>query len=172
MKFEQPRATNHTETNTEDTPTVPEALLENTREKIESGKLNAPISLDELHELVAGEPRAEQALNDLLVYASRYASDVWAMKELLSHRNEYPPEEWKEQYDQSDKDRTRLHDTLMDSIAILSRALLAADRDNSWIKQLAPAGKLERPACGSFAIMLTYMQYVNSETPNEDTSHG
>jgi len=61
----------------------------------------------------------------------------------------------------AEDDRTRLHNTYIESVAILSRAMNNADMDTTWVTELMSGGKLNRAACGNFGIMLTYSRYVN-----------
>ncbi|MFT7507323.1 MAG: hypothetical protein ACI92I_000466 [Acidimicrobiales bacterium] len=150
MNFEQPAQ-------------IPADFVSDAERKIEKGLvLDLPITEEELNERCEGDTNCETALEALLEYSTRYAADVWNMKQLLTQRSEYSDEEWKELFARADDDRTRLHNTLIDSIGILSRALTKAGEDNQWVKELAPNGKLERARCGKFAIMLCYSKYVNS----------
>ncbi|MFT5849948.1 MAG: hypothetical protein ACI9H6_000776 [Patiriisocius sp.] len=138
-------------------------FIADAQKKIEKGLiLDLPITEEELLERCEGDSNCEKALDSFVEYSIRYAADVWDMKQLLMQRSEYSDEEWGELFARSDDERTRLHNTLIDSVAILSRAMMNAGEDNSWVKELAPAGKLERARCGKFAIMLTYSKYVNS----------
>lgn len=140
---------------------VSKPFIDNMGSKIEKGlQLDLPITFAELKEECSGDPLCEQALDGLVEYAIRYSNDVWNMSEALRNRKNYTDEEWKEIFPQMDDARSRLHDTLIDSIKILSRHLNNAERNTSWMKTLMPAGKVERAACGKFAIMLTYSMYV------------
>lgn len=94
-------------------------------------------------------------------YAIRYASDVWAMKLFAEQQKNLDTKEWQEQYEKIDRERSQLHNTYMDSIKILSRNMVRAEKNIDWMKKLAPAGQLERATCGKFAIMLTYLLSVN-----------
>ncbi len=97
----------------------------------------------------------------MLTYAIRYAQDVWNMKIFTQQKGSYTEDEWASKLAKIDSDRTQLHNTYIDSIAILSRALVRAERDNSWVRALAPTGTLDRATCGKFAIMLSYWMSVN-----------
>jgi len=143
-------------------PTVPEDFIKHTQEKIEKGQdLSIPISEHELITECEGDELCERALNDFFDYSVRYAADVWEMKMLFAEKNKYSTEEWQDIYGKADRARSQLHDTLIDSIAILIRQMNRAERDTDWARELMPAGKLERAYCGKFAIMLTYSRYVN-----------
>lgn len=146
---------------TEGIPTPSPSFIDNMNTKVEKGlKLDLPITYGELEALCAGDDFCERALEQFKNYAIRYSNDVWKMNEALKNRAIYTDEEWREIFPQMDNERTRLHNTLIDSIKILSRKLNDAERDNSWMRALAPAGQVERATCGKFAIMLTYSMYV------------
>jgi hypothetical protein len=140
---------------------VPQAYIENAEKKIEKNGLSLPITPDQLEAECAGDSHCEKALSEMLRYAVSYAMDVWNMKELVSQRSQYDESEWSEKLAKADDARTRLHNTYIDSIAILSRALIKAERDAEWVRHLMPAGTLDRATCGRFAIMLTYWIAVN-----------
>lgn len=137
-------------------------FIKETSIKIEKYGLDLPITPAELEMQCENEPQCQQALADMLSYALRYAQDVWAMKQFVSEKHKYDDEEWSSKLAKIDSDRTQLHNTYIDSIAILSRALMRAEIDNSWVRKLAPNGSLDRAACGKFAIMLSYWLSVNS----------
>lgn len=143
---------------------IPAGLVEHTAVKVEKYGLDLPVTLTELEEECADNKNCEQALSDMVTYAIRYACDVWAMKELVANKKQYDAAEWSELLAKADTDRTQLHNTFIDSIRILARALHQAERDNEWVRTLAPAGPLERAACGKFAIMLTYWISVNRQS--------
>jgi hypothetical protein len=140
---------------------LPQSFVEDTAKKIEKYGLKISITPAELEAACAGDPHCEQALADMLRYAVRYVSDVWSMKEFVANKEELPDEEWAEKHKKIDSDRTQLHNTYIDSIAILSRAMMRAEKDNSWVRELAPTGTLDRATCGKFAIMLSYWLSVN-----------
>jgi hypothetical protein len=143
------------------TPKMPGDFIESTSKKVEQNGLGLPITPDELEKLCAGDPHSEQALEDMLQYALRYALDVWNMKLFTRNRGDFSDSEWAEKLAKIDNDRTQLHNTYIESIGILSRALMRAERDNNWVKALAPTGTLDRATCGKFAIMLSYWLSVN-----------
>lgn len=122
-----------------------------------------PISYTELQSVCESEPSIYPLFKEMVGYAQAYVQDVWNMRELIKNKSEYTEEEWAELFAKADSDRTRLHDTYIDSIAILVRNMGEYNLDNDWARALMPAGKLDRAACGRFAIMLVYSRYVNSE---------
>lgn len=140
---------------------IPQGFIENTQSKIEKYGLDLPITPSELEALCTGDEHCEKALEDMLTYAVRYAADVWSMKELVMNKGSLPEDEWAEKLAKVDRERTQLHNAMIDSVAILSRALLRAEQDNTWVRELAPTGQLERARCGKFAIMLSYWIAVN-----------
>jgi len=138
-------------------------MIDHIGSKYESQEsLNLPITEEQLREQCEGIDLCERALESMLGYSIRYANDVWEMKKLIAEKANYTETQWAELFDKADSDRSRLHNTLIDSIAILSRQMNENELDIQWVKKLAPAGKLERVSCGRFAIMLTYSKYVNS----------
>lgn len=146
-------------------PVVPSEFVENMQEKIDSGreKLNLPITESELQERCSGNERCERALKDFLEYSINYATDVWNMKTKWSKQPDYMnTEEWQEGREKADRERSQLHNALIDSIAILSRSLIAAEENAEWVRELMSGTTLSRPHCGKFAIMLTYSRYVNA----------
>lgn len=144
------------------TQSVPDEFIEHTKVKYESKDFSLPISLEELEESCIGDELCEKALSEMVRYCIEYSQDVWAMKLLARDSRTMLPDEFAEKLAEADNNRTRLHNATIDSIAILSRALIAAEKDADWVRSLAPTGKLERAACGKFAIMLTYYIAVNS----------
>lgn len=124
--------------------------------------MEMPISFTELENICEENELTQKAFSEMMRYAQAYIADVWDMKELLQKRDEYSPEEWRELHERADDARTRLHNTFIDSIAILSRTLNKYELPTDWVKKLAPLGKLDRATCGKFAIMLVYSKYVNS----------
>lgn len=121
-----------------------------------------PITYSELQSKCESDPTVYALFEEMISYAQAYVQDVWNMRELVKNKAQYSEEEWAEMFAKADSDRTRLHNTYIDSIAILVRNMGKNDLDNSWVRDLMPTGKLDRAACGKFAIMLVYSRYVNS----------
>ena len=140
---------------------VPPEFTEHQGKKYEKYGLDIIITPEELENECDGDPLCEKALSEMLRYAIRYANDVWAMKLFIEKRKELDTDEWQEQYAKIDRERAQLHDTYIDSIKILSRNMVRAEKNIDWMKKLAPGGQLSRATCGSFAIMLTYWLSVN-----------
>jgi hypothetical protein len=140
-------------------------LTAETRELIEKNYekygLDIIVTPAELANECAGDSLCEQALEEMLRYAIRYANDVINMKLFIKNKSEYLDDEWAEKLVEIDQARTRLHDTYIDSIKILSRHLHRAERNNTWFKELAPGGEIQRATCGKFAFMLSYWLSVN-----------
>ncbi len=119
-----------------------------------------PISEGELKEICLENEKLTELLEQMLDYASRYVRDVWEMQSLLERQGDYTDQnEWAELYAEADDKRGQLHDTYVDSIAILSRNMAKAGLDIEWVRELAPTGTLERSSCGRFAIMLMFERY-------------
>ena len=137
---------------------IPSAFTEHLGKKY---GLDIIITPDELEKECDGEPLCEKALTEMLSYAIRYANDVWSMKRFEAKKEEFSAEEWREQHERIDRARSQLHDTYIDSIKILSRNMVRAEKNIDWMKKLALAGELNRATCGNFAIMLTYWISVN-----------
>lgn len=145
-------------------------FLRHTKEKVDRGMdLGLPITETELTEQCVGDPHCERALRDFLEYSTRYAADVWDMKLLMTRKDQYEPDEWKEVFSKADRERSQLHNALIDSIAILIRQLNRVEENTEWARSLMPTGTLERAYCGKFAIMLTYSRYVNFLMELEET---
>jgi hypothetical protein len=137
-------------------------MVEQIKNKYEKYGLDIIVTPEELAEECAGDELCERALKDMLSYAVRYANDVTDMKLFVKSKNEYSDDEWAKKLSEIDGARTRLHNTYIDSIKILSRHLHKAERNNDWIKALAPNGEIQRAICGKFAFMLSYWLSVNS----------
>ena len=140
---------------------IPSAFTEHQGKKYEKYGLDIIITPDELEKECDDDPLCEKALTEMLRYAVRYANDVWSMKTFEGKRDELEGPEWREQREKIDRARSQLHDTYIDSIKILSRNMVRAEKNIDWMKKLAPAGELNRATCGNFAIMLTYWLSVN-----------
>jgi hypothetical protein len=140
---------------------IPNGFTEYQSKKVEKYGLDIIITPEELETACEGDPLCEQALSEMLTYAIRYASDVWSMKIFASQNTELDTKEWQEQHEKIDRERSQLHDTYLDSIRILSRHMVRAEKNIDWMKKLAPVGQLNRATCGNFAIMLTYWLSVN-----------
>ncbi len=140
---------------------IPQSFIEHQRRTVEKYGLLLPITPHELEDECEGDPLCEGALEDMLTYAIRYANDVWDMKLFEEKQSELSREDWQEQHENIDRNRSQLHNTYMDSIKILSRNMAKAEKNIDWMRALAPVGQLERATCGRFAIMLTYWISVN-----------
>ncbi len=140
---------------------IPSDFIEHQSKKFEKYGLNIAITPDELERECDGDPLCEKALNEMLTYAIRYANDVWSMKRFAEEQKTLDTDEWQEQHEKIDRERSQLHNTYIDSIKILSRNMVRAEKNIDWMRKLAPAGQLERATCGNFAIMLTYWISVN-----------
>ena len=138
---------------------MPESMGEKFEKKFEN--IEPPISEAQLREECADYPELTQLIDDMLDYAARYVEDVWKMEAMLKTQSEYSTEDWKEAWSKVDGDRSRLHNTLIDSIGILSRNMAQRDLDIDWVRDLAPTGTLERSYCGRFGIMLMFQRYRN-----------
>ncbi len=117
------------------------------------------ISPQELRDLCEGDELLEALMEDVSDYSIRYAQDVWEMDELIKRYKdgELSKEEWKEEMSNADADRTRLHNALIDSVAILPRNMRKKEVDNSWIKGFTDGtGSLARASCGTFAFMVLF----------------
>ncbi len=123
--------------------------------------LEPVITEGELYQYAEQVPELKSLVNSLIGYAERYADDVWLMHEMLINST-LDTEEGVEEYANMDTARTRLHDALIDSIAILSRALVKNGLDNEWVRELTDGVNLNRAACGSFALVLVYHRYLDN----------
>ena len=101
----------------------PSEALEHTRSKIEKSNRELsdmmPIEYQELVEMCEGDPMTEKAFSEMMRYAAAYMEDVWNMKQLYANKKQYEDQDWAELLAKSDSDRTRLHDTYIESIGIL-----------------------------------------------------
>ena len=139
---------------------MPESMGEKFEKKFEG--IEPPITEAELRAECEAYPELVRLIDDMLDYSARYVEDVWKMDAMIQRRDEYTStEEWQQAWSKVDGDRSRLHNTLIDSIAILSRNMNERELDIEWVRALAPAGTLERSYCGRFAIMLMFQRYRN-----------
>lgn len=143
-------------------PIISPETAERAIKNYEKYGLDLIITPAELLDECAGDELCERALKEMLTYAVRYMEDVVHMKLFIMKKKEIPDDEWAAELARIDSNRTRLHDTYIDSIKILSRHLHRAERNNDWIKELAPNGEIQRAICGKFAFMLSYWLSVNS----------
>ena len=124
--------------------------------------LEPVITEGELYHYAEQVPELKPLIDSFIRYAERYADDVWSMHEMLINGT-LDTEEGVEEYANMDATRTRLHDALIDSIAILSRALAKNGLDNEWVRELTDGVTLNRAACGSFALVLVYRRYLDNK---------
>lgn len=123
--------------------------------------LEPVITEGELYQYAERVYELKPLVDSLIGYAERYADDVWLMHEMLSN-GALDTEEGIEEYASMDGARTLLHNALIDSIAILSRALARNELDNEWVRELTDGVNLNRAACGSFALVLVYHRYLDN----------
>lgn len=126
----------------------------------ENGNIEPIITEEELLEFGEENPEIMPFVKSFISYAERYAIDVWSMHLFLSS-GKLDTEEGAEEFETMDEARTRLHTALVDSIAILSRALGKNGLNNEWVRKLTNGANLDRAACGSFALMLVYHSYLD-----------
>lgn len=121
------------------------------------------ITVRQLTELCAGDEVLTKLAQDFINYSMRYAQDVWNMQKFINSSG-LSTEEDIEKFKEIDDARTRLHNTLVESIGILSRALGNSERDNEWVRPLlnSDGQGLSRAACGSLALLLVYNSYLDS----------
>lgn len=97
----------------------------------------------------------------MMDYALRYAHDVWSMQKFVNDGG-FSTENGAAQFAEMDIARTRLHNALIDSIAILSRSLGQEGKNNEWVRGLTNGNTLERAKCGNFALLLVYHRYLDT----------
>lgn len=133
------------------------------------GEQYMPITPEELANLAAGNEGLIALHAELVDYAYRYATDVWGMHEFLAAG---PIEgDRTREFAEKDEARSRLHNALIDSFRVFSRALAKEGRDNAWIMALESGG---RAAYGRFALLLTYRLYceaVEKQTNEKGERH-
>lgn len=114
------------------------------------------ISNRELLRLCSNSENLVKLYEDMMNYAVRYAEDVWSMHLFIS-TGQLDTEKGAKAFSEMDDARTRLHNTLVDSIAILSRNLAKEGVNNEWVRELTSNGtQLERASCGRFALQLVF----------------
>ena len=119
------------------------------------------ITEQELQTVCEHDPTLIKLLDAMLEYSVRYALDVWSMQEFI-HDKKFDTEDGAREFAEMDDARTRLHTTLVDSIAILSRALGKNGLNNEWVRELSNGVGLGRAECGAFALLLTYRRYLDN----------
>lgn len=107
---------------------IPQEFTESQGMKVEKYGLDIIITPEELENSCEGDPLCEKALSEMLTYAIRYANDVWSMKIFASKNTDLDTNEWQEQHEKIDRERSQLHDTYLDSIRILSRNMVRAEK--------------------------------------------
>lgn len=119
-----------------------------------------PIEITEerLEELCHGSEQLEGLKDELMSYCCRYMTDVLKMQEQLMQGID--DEDAAEKYKEQDDARTRLHNTVIDSFNILSRALAKEGRDNSWMAPLVHTGGDIRAGYKRLALLLAYRHYL------------
>ncbi len=124
-------------------------------------KIKPAISEKELYALCEDSPQLIKLVDDLMEYASRYALDVWSMQKFVDEGGRMK-ETGREEFTVMDEARTLLHTALVDSIAILSRALRKEGKDVKWVQKLMRSNELERSSCGAFALITVYQRYIDN----------
>ncbi len=124
--------------------------------------LHPVISEDELKTLCENNSDLESLLKNMLEYFQRYAVDVWNMQKFINDGG-LDTDEGPEEYRRIDDARTQLHNTLVDSIGILSRSLGKAGKNNEWVRELTNGASLNRASCGAFALLLVYRRYLDNQ---------
>lgn len=124
--------------------------------------LQPVISENELHMICEDSPELQSLLVNVFNYSERYAVDVWSMQKFINS-GKLETDGGPEEFARIDDARTHLHTTLVDSIAILSRALGKAGRNNEWVRELTNGANLNRASCGAFALLLVYRRYLDKQ---------
>lgn len=120
------------------------------------------ITEEELYDFAEEVPEIRPLVDSFFAYAERYAEDVWLIHTMLSEGS-LDTEEGANEYAEMDNARTVLRNALVDSIAILSRALAKHGLDNEWVRELTDGVNLNRASCGVLAIMLVYKRYIDKQ---------
>jgi len=137
---------------------LPDAAIEHMAKSFEA--CEPIITEGELRNLCEGSPDLEKLLESFLKYSVRYANDVWTMEKFVADGG-LNSEGGSDHFTEIDEARTRLHNALIDSVAILSRTLAKEGKDNSWVRELTNGQTLERSACGKLALLLVYKRYLD-----------
>ncbi len=124
--------------------------------------LHPVISENELKTLCENNSDLESLLKNMLGYFERYAIDVWNMQKFIND-GRLDTDEGPDEFKRIDDARTQLHNTLVDSIGILSRALGKNNKDNEWVRDLTNGASLNRASCGAFALLLVYRRYLDNQ---------
>lgn len=112
-------------------------------------------SIEFLENLCQDNETLKSLLDDMLDSCYRYTQDVFKMEQMVALGINDSADA--EEFSQIDKERTILHNTTIDNVNILSRALAKAGKDNSWVEPIYRGG---RSAYSRFALATTFNQYL------------
>lgn len=127
------------------------------------GTFNPAISPDELRKQCEDNPILLKLYEQMTKQCQAYAHDVFSMMyeqkiiEEMRARNEDTREAMLE-LGEIDKIRHNSHESLMDSINILSRNLVKNGKDNSWMNEVVSGG---RATYAAFALLTFYKMSVS-----------
>lgn len=109
----------------------------------------------------------KQLLNDMLDYSYRYVEDVFKMEAMT--QKGIVGKDQAQDFAKVDQERTKLHNTMIDSVNIFSRALAREGKDNSWINPIYDGG---RATYATFALVTTFRQYLRFRDRNSLEEEG
>lgn len=112
------------------------------------------VTLEQLEALAQGNPELMELFEEMAEYFFRYYEDVAAYQETIAQGI---TDENRLAFQEQDKARTRLHNTMIDSVRIFARALQKAGKDISWIANLEKSG---RTAYANFALLIAHNEAV------------
>lgn len=125
--------------------------------------LNPAISPDKLHKECEDNPVLLKLYGQMIKQCQAYAHDVFSMMyeqkiiEEMRNRGENTREAMLE-LGEIDKIRHHSHESLIDSINILSRAFAKNGKDNSWMSEVVSGG---RATYAVFALLTFYKMGVS-----------
>jgi hypothetical protein len=152
---------------------IPKAVVEMLKEK-EMDK-DIPIQLSELKK-ICYENGLEKLFDELCIYSLDYVKDIWILQSKIEKGYSRDNEGEREDIQNADNSRSKLHTALNDQINIVVRNLRKKGVDVSWSNKLLNmgTGEISRVSSGKFGLQIayqivkeTYSLYTKPDIDNE-----
>lgn len=138
---------------------IREEFPEQVRESSFYAEMEPAVREEYLYELCEGDESLENLFEEMIEYFYRYTRDVCEQESLIKKNIPENIEEIRSR----DKDRTILHNAMIDSVKIFSRNLGVKGKDNSWIDGIDKGG---RAGYAKLALLTTFLDILKPN-PNE-----
>jgi hypothetical protein len=111
---------------------------------------NPYISLQSLESMCRGDGSLEYYLSEVISYSLKYTETVCRFEQIVLGGQESNENGEREEIEQT---RSTIHESTIDAINALSRALKKADKDNEWVSKVSASG---RAGYGKAAVLWAF----------------